>query len=117
MKKRIRLTEGDLHRIVKESVKRVLKESNNDRIEKAYHGKDSGKVYHVSIENPGPLKHTNGTKELYCGFESWVEGDEENTYVEGGIWIEDGWVVDFDGCGVLPKAVKKALGEMGIQAD
>ena len=28
MKRRIRLTEGDLHRIVKESVKRVLKEAS-----------------------------------------------------------------------------------------
>lgn len=30
MKKLIRLTEGDLHRIVKESVKMVLRESEND---------------------------------------------------------------------------------------
>ena len=28
MKRRIRLTESDLHRIIKESVKRILKESN-----------------------------------------------------------------------------------------
>lgn len=30
MKKRIRLTENDLHRIVKESVKRLLKEENSE---------------------------------------------------------------------------------------
>lgn len=29
-KQLIRLTEGDLHRIIKESVNRVLKEMNND---------------------------------------------------------------------------------------
>lgn len=112
MKKRVRLTESDLHRIVKESVKRILSESNEGRIEKVYTGK-SGKKYHASIEKPSRLK----SGELYCGFESWVEEDEENTYVEGGIWLEDGWVVDFEGCGVLPKAVKKALAEMGYQAD
>ena len=35
MKKRIRLTEGDLHRIVKESVKRVIREWSED-----YEGND-----------------------------------------------------------------------------
>ena len=40
MKKQlIRLTEGDLHRIIKESVNRILKEGNND----AYKGKDYAK--------------------------------------------------------------------------
>jgi len=29
MKRKIRLTEGDLHRIVKESVKRILRETEN----------------------------------------------------------------------------------------
>lgn len=33
MKNRIRLTEGDLHKIVKESVKRVLKEDYDGEIE------------------------------------------------------------------------------------
>ena len=32
MKRRIRLTEGDLHRIVKESVKRVLKEDDTQNL-------------------------------------------------------------------------------------
>ncbi len=112
MRKRVRLTESDLHRIVRESVKRMLSESNEGIVEKVYTGK-SGEKYHVSIEKPSRLK----AGELYCGFESWVEEDEENTYVEGGVWLEDGWVVDFEGCGVLPKAVKKALAEMGYQAD
>jgi hypothetical protein len=36
MKKVIRLTEGDLHRIVKESVKHILKEYNYDAIRSVY---------------------------------------------------------------------------------
>lgn len=36
MKKVIRLTEGDLHRIVKESVKKVLKESYESQLEKKW---------------------------------------------------------------------------------
>ncbi len=40
MKKRIRLTESDLHRIVKESVNRVLKETNgNDTIDREWYSK------------------------------------------------------------------------------
>ena len=35
-KKRIRLTEQDLHRIVKESVKRVLKETSDNLVTRAY---------------------------------------------------------------------------------
>ena len=112
MKRITRLTESDLHRIVKESVKRILSESNEGRIEKVYTG-ENGAKYHVSIDKPSRIK----SGQLYCGFEYWVEEWEEDSYIEGGIWIEDGYVVDFDGCGVLPKAVKKALAEMGIQTD
>ena len=36
MKRKIRLTESDFHRIVKESVKRVLNEVSTDTLHKAY---------------------------------------------------------------------------------
>ena len=109
MKQRIRLTESDLHRIVKESVNRVLNEissPNRGMIEKSYK-KPNGQKVHVKIDNITP-------NDNYCGFEYW---DDMNNYIEGGIWIVDGWVSDFEGCGVLPAEVKKALAEMGIQAD
>ena len=54
MKKVIRLTEGDLHRIVKESVKKVLKE---------------GSFY-------APIPQDNGEK---C-WSVWVGGGEVNDY-------------------------------------
>ena len=44
MKRRVRLTEGDLHRIVKESVKRILKERVGDETRKTRHA--WGRVYH-----------------------------------------------------------------------
>ena len=35
MRKRVRLTEGDLHRIIKKSVNRIIRENNDGNIEKA----------------------------------------------------------------------------------
>ena len=35
MRKRVRLTEGDLHRIIKKSVNRIIRENNDDAIETA----------------------------------------------------------------------------------
>lgn len=43
-KKQIRLTESDLHRIVKESVLKVLNEENNDS------GSHKGNIYYVESE-------------------------------------------------------------------
>ena len=42
MKRRIRLTEGDLHRIVKESVNRVLRETSERDAELAQAMRDNG---------------------------------------------------------------------------
>lgn len=35
MRKIVRLTEGDLHRIIKNSVKKIIRENNDDAIETA----------------------------------------------------------------------------------
>ena len=35
MRKRVRLTEGDLHRIIKKSVNRIIRENNDGNIETA----------------------------------------------------------------------------------
>lgn len=51
MKRRIRLTEGDLHRIVKESVKRILRESNIPRYEQpVFIGCSSPNDADISVE-------------------------------------------------------------------
>ena len=113
-KKTIRLTESDLHRIIKESVNKVLNEISSPKrgmIEKSYK-KPNGQKVHVKIDSISP-------NDNYCAFEYWEDTDwqDMDNYIEGGIWIEDGWVADFEGCAVLPIAVKNALAEMGIQAD
>jgi hypothetical protein len=53
MKKMIRLTEGDLHRIVKESVNRILNELSSDTIDSARE-KAEKKYKDISSKN-GPL--------------------------------------------------------------
>ena len=48
-KKLIRLTEGDLHRIVKESVNRILRENDDyDRMNRYFNGYDMND-YHVTM--------------------------------------------------------------------
>ena len=56
---RIRLTEGDLHKIVKESIKRILKEDRK--------GED---VYNMVSEDDAVRF---GFSEEYCGFEQGLE--------------------------------------------
>lgn len=51
---------------------------------------------------------------------SWeYQSDEDDgeTYLNGMLWIEDGVVVDYDGCFELPEEVKIALEELGIRTD
>ena len=50
MKKRIRLTEGDLHRIVKESVNRILRENDDyDRMNRYFNGYDMNDYQLIKI--------------------------------------------------------------------
>lgn len=115
MKKTIRLTESTLRKIVKESVKSVLNESKNGNFEKTYRTK-SGKEIHVSIERPSGINDN----ERYGGWECWsddmCDSFGDSYYVSGGLWIDPRTkeVIDYDGVFELPKAVKKALSELGF---
>jgi hypothetical protein len=51
MKKRIKLTESDLHRIVKESVRRVLNENTKDRYVLVYDGEEDYNGFSTSNLN------------------------------------------------------------------
>lgn len=53
--------------------------------------------------------------ENYGYFES--NSDDEFDYVEGGLWFEDGELVDFDGCGILPEEVGEAINELGYKCN
>ena len=99
-------TESKIHRIIKESVRRIISEKTEGtvKISKRYKTK-KGIVLCVDIEID--------TTEGYGSFEYWHKDMEDDTYMEGGLWIEDNEVVDFDGCFDLPKAVKKALNDSG----
>lgn len=43
--------------------------------------------------------------------------DDEQTYSEGGLWFEDKWLVDYDGCYELPEEVLMALHDLGYKED
>ena len=63
MKKMIRLTEGDLHRIVKESVKRVLKEAS-----KGQNKKNANSFFFKQFKNQFPFEiqlHFNDNNRIY----------------------------------------------------
>ena len=49
----------------------------------------------------------------YGYFEHEVYGDE----LGGGLWFENGELVDFDGCCVLPREVGEALVKEGFTVD
>ena len=106
MKQTINIKASDLQNIIKESVRRIISEKTEGtvKISKRYKTK-KGIVLCVDIEID--------TTEGYGSFEYWHENMEDDTYMEGGLWIEDNEVVDFDGCFDLPKAVKKALNDSG----
>ena len=45
------------------------------------------------------------------------DDDDEETYVEGGLWFEGNEVVDYDGIYELPDEVKLAIRDMGYKID
>ena len=78
-KKLIRLTESDLHRIVKESVKRILKEEKLEWVRQEVEGPKLKKV-------PGGVRYPDG--EVLVGVDTpltrWHSDYESNQYVEEG---------------------------------
>lgn len=60
MKQRIRLTESDIHRIVKESVKRILKEG---------HGLDNYRVSEKEVDDFVYKNYLNGFRDRHAFFE------------------------------------------------
>ena len=103
--RRIRLTEGDLRRIVNRSVRRVMNEGGRSlNIRKKYKSK-SGHILNADIKiHP---------KDNYGSYEYWVSDFEDDTYIEGGLWFDGKTVIDYDGCFELPSAVRKALNDSG----
>ena len=43
--------------------------------------------------------------------------DDEETYMEGGIWFDGKQIEDYDGCFELPEEVVAALNELGYSID
>ena len=43
--------------------------------------------------------------------------DDEETYSEGGLWFEDKWLADYDGCYELPEEVEMAIKELVYKID
>ena len=108
----VRLTESQLRGIIREAVKSALNESpyqdNGLKINKVLTSKNG--TYHFCVNIEMEKKSEN---EMVGGFEYYVKEDEENTYLEGYLYIVDNEVEDFDGCYDLPKAVKKVLNDEG----
>lgn len=110
MKRTIRLTESDLHRIIEESVKRIMNEGG-----------------HIYFRDEDGVPHTN-SKETFRGVpgstfiwhgewadpEIWWKGEELNaTDVEDGMW--NSYEVDCEETGETPTndGYEKWLEEMG----
>ena len=112
----VRLTESKLKQIIAEELKKALNESYPQgtglNIKKVLTSKN-GK-YHFCVNIEMEKKSEN---EMEGGFEYYVKEDEENTYLEGYLYIVDNEVEDFDGCYDLPKAVKKVLNDEGYSTD
>lgn len=83
MKKAIRLTESDLHRIIKESVNRILKETPLNYDEDNFSGRwtKSEPDYDGYIDSDDCLDNPNYTPNSFDDDE-WVDGDKsmENDY-------------------------------------
>ena len=53
----------------------------------------------------------------YGSWEYQEDEDDEETYMEGGIWFDGKQVEDYDGCFELPEEVVAALNELGYSLD
>ena len=87
MKKRIRLSESDLHRIIKESVKRILKESE-DFIPMGYKMVSNAFGYEMEVDssrNAARLRFINTENPDNSEVTDWEEikfDDEGNAYID-----------------------------------
>ncbi|SDO12998.1 hypothetical protein SAMN04487900_11074 [Prevotella communis] len=53
----------------------------------------------------------------YGSWEYQEDEDDEETYMEGGIWFDGKQIEDYDGCFELPEEVVAALNELGYSLD
>lgn len=53
----------------------------------------------------------------YGSWEYQEDEDDEETYMEGGIWFDGKQIEDYDGCFELPEEVKIALKDLGFTMD
>lgn len=74
---------------------------------------DNGAWVRVSIDGVYGV-HINGE---YGSWEYQSDEDDEQTYSEGGLWFEDKWLADYDGCYELPEEVEMAIKELGYKID
>lgn len=74
---------------------------------------DNGAWVKVSIDGEYGV-NINGE---YGSWEYQSDEDDEETYSEGGLWFEDKWLADYDGCYELPEEVIMALHELGYKED
>ena len=53
----------------------------------------------------------------YGSWEYQEDEDDEETYMEGGIWFDGKQIEDYDGCFELPEEVVAALNELGYSLE
>ena len=75
MKQRVRLTEGDLHRIVKESVRRIINELSDDTIDSARDAADKKVKKYSERYGEGSAPHRQAQQQRNNFSEKWM-----NTY-------------------------------------
>ena len=62
----------------------------------------------------GPVKHNNGS---CVPGRAYFEHNEYGDECGGGLWFDGSELDDYDGVGCLPRAVGRALRELGITVD
>lgn len=83
MKKLVRLTESDLHRIVKESVNRVL--TNEGVFDSFSKRKENSEI---KKENEAPKDHIYSVKELQQMYDNYREiNDFQRRVVDAAMWV------------------------------
>ena len=98
-KNRIRLTESQLHRVIKESVKRILKEGFEDSFDVVVYDRDGAGNRGRRIVYSGSKDDCKSWVRAYCDQYPWNEGihqiepsqgsDEEGAFDEYGNNISD----------------------------
>lgn len=79
--------------------------------------KGGGDTTEFKFENGAWVSIYNGGDTDEGSWEYQEDEDDEETYMEGGIWFDGKQIDDYDGCFELPEEVVAALNELGYSLD